>query len=442
LSPVQYFGMSEGGEFKALSRFGLILRISSRSLFRRQSASIRIIVLLSTVFVLLAVSICGGIVAINTTTSWVEDAGGKNIIAIAHQDMSSQYLSLLGKFFGATGGGDFSYIDEKLAVPAVILSQLEATPGIVSVDGRLVLMERVQEVMSYKIDPETLATMSVGGNRLGDSLVIGVDPEKMLTKSFMEGQFLNSSDEWTAVIGDTLAHVLYSPDLSADPPISISDPFLQNMIVHGEVFDIAGVRVDPLNNGNVTYVPLSRLQNATAISYVNIVFVKLDPSVDRSAVLTQLSADVAEVSSEFTVFELDKVLQESVAFLGSIWSPILLLPLFTLVSAAFCMIGYMLLAVDEQRQEFAVLRATGAKPKAITAILAAQSLIALLSSWVVGVSLGVIITLIILVPSPVVTTFTILLIAIWLFTALSSIFLLSLYPAVKFARVPVLKIMS
>jgi len=113
-----------------------------------------------------------------------------------------------------------------------------------------------------------------------------------------------------------------------------------------------------------------------------------------------------------------------------------------LVSAAFCLIGYMLLAVDEQRQEFAVLRATGAKPNAITAILAVQSLIVLLSSWVVGISLGVIITLIILVPSPVVTTFTILLIAIWLFTALSSIFLLSLYPAVKFARVPVLKIMS
>jgi hypothetical protein len=48
----------------------------------------------------------------------------------------------------------------------------------------------------------------------------------------------------------------------------------------------------------------------------------------------------------------------------------------------------------------------------------------------------------ILVPSPVVTTITILEIAGWLFTALSGMFLLSLYPAVKFARTPLLKIMS
>ena len=51
----------------------------------------------------------------------------------------------------------------------------------------------------------------------------------------------------------------------------------------------------------------------------------------------------------------------------------MLLPLLTLVSAALCLVGYMMLAVDEQHQEFAVLRAVGAKPKIIVAILAIQS---------------------------------------------------------------------
>ena len=36
LSPVQYFGMGEEGKFKPLSRLGIILRLSSRSLSRRQ----------------------------------------------------------------------------------------------------------------------------------------------------------------------------------------------------------------------------------------------------------------------------------------------------------------------------------------------------------------------------------------------------------------------
>jgi hypothetical protein len=60
----------------------------------------------------------------------------------------------------------------------------------------------------------------------------------------------------------------------------------------------------------------------------------------------------------------------------------------------------------------------------------------------VGIALGVITTLMILVPQPVVTSITILEVAGWLFAALSGMFLLSLYPAVKFARTPLLKIMT
>jgi ABC-type antimicrobial peptide transport system permease subunit len=101
-----------------------------------------------------------------------------------------------------------------------------------------------------------------------------------------------------------------------------------------------------------------------------------------------------------------------------------------------------MLAVDEQRQEFAILRATGAKPKTIMTILAIQSMIVLLSSCAVGISLGIITTLLILVPHPVVTSFTVIEVAVWLFAALSGMFLLSLYPAARFARTPLLKIMT
>jgi ABC-type antimicrobial peptide transport system permease subunit len=100
------------------------------------------------------------------------------------------------------------------------------------------------------------------------------------------------------------------------------------------------------------------------------------------------------------------------------------------------------LAIDEQRQEFAVLRAMGAKPKTVLAILAVQSLIVLFSSFAVGISLGVMGTLMILMAQPVVTSFTILEIAGWLLAALFGMFLVSLWPAVRFAKKPILKIMS
>ena len=84
----------------------------------------------------------------------------------------------------------------------------------------------------------------------------------------------------------------------------------------------------------------------------------------------------------------------------------------------------------------------GAKPKTVVAMLAVQSLIVLLSSFGVGISFGVIITLMILMAQPVVTSFTVLEIAGWLFAALGGMFLLSLWPAVRFAKKPILKIMS
>jgi ABC-type antimicrobial peptide transport system permease subunit len=175
---------------------------------------------------------------------------------------------------------------------------------------------------------------------------------------------------------------------------------------------------------------------------VNVVLVKLDPSVDRAVILAQIKGNVQKINSEFSAFELDEVLNENLAFLGSMWSTIMILPLFTLASAALCLMGYMMLAVDEQRQEFAILRAIGTNPKTTIVILAIQGIIVLLSSFAVGIAFGVITTLMILVPYPVVTSVTILEIAAWLFAALIGMFLLSLYPAVKFAKTPLLKIMT
>jgi ABC-type antimicrobial peptide transport system permease subunit len=430
LSPLQYFGLGTGHKLKPLSRFGLTLKIASRSFFRRQSASIRIILLLSIVFILLTVSISGGIIASDTTQSWVENAIGKNIIVIAHNSMGAQYKLLLSKFFGATEDGDFTYLDERLAIPDTILQQLNSTLGIATVDARLILKEHVHEISNFTIDPETLATIPVGDSREGGSLIVGVDPEKVTATWSIKGRFLNKEDTLEAVIGDSISQTMFSQPLS------------QSIRLQNRTFSIAGVCVDPINNGKVTYVPLEQLQNLTNTSNPNIVLVKLYSSADRSATLAQIKCEITSVNSDLTVFELDEVLQENLSFLGSTWSTVMLLPLFTLASVAICLIGYTMLAVDEQRQEFAILRATGTKPNAVIAILAIQSIVVLLSSFTVGISLGVIATLLILVPNPVVTTVSILEVAALLFTALAGMFLLSLYPATRFAKTPILKIMS
>ena len=430
MSPMQYFGLSKGDRFKALSKSRLTLKIASRSLFRRQSVNVRIVVFLSIVFILLTVSIAGGIIANDTTTSRIEEAVGKDILLVAHKDMGSQYIALLSKFSGAKEKIDFNYLNPNFALTDEVLQHLNTIQEIANFETRLVYKGHVQELMNFTFDPETQATIPIGENREGESLIVGVEPEKVISTWFIDGRFFENDNTSEAVVGDSIAILMFEVPLS------------QSFRMQNTSFNIVGVCLDPMNNGLVTFVPLKKLESLNNVSSPNIALVQLDPSVDKSSIMITIQESLVDVNSELAVFELNEALEKNVGFLGAIWSVVMFLPLFAVVAATLCLIGYLVLAIDEQRQEFAVLRALGTKSRTVVIILAVQSLIVLLSSFAIGISLGVIITLMILMPQPVVTSFTILEIAAWLFTALAVMLLLSLYPAVKIARKPILQIMS
>jgi ABC-type antimicrobial peptide transport system permease subunit len=430
MSPMQYLGLSTGNRFKALSKSRVVLKIASRSLFRRQSATIRVVVFLSIVFILLTASIAGGIIANDTTVERVEKAVGKDVLLVAHRDMATQYMALLSKFSGAEENVDFNYLDPEFAISDSVLQQLSNMSGIANFEARLVCKEHMQELANFTINPETQATSPIGDSREGESLIVGVEPEKVISSWFMDGRFLKSGNSSEAVVGDSIAALMFEVPLS------------QSFIMQNTTFNIVGVCLDPINNGLVTFVSLRKLESLNNGASPNIALVQLDSSVDRASSIVQLQERLTNLDSNLTVVELNGTLEKNISFLGAIWSVILFLPLFTLVAATLCLIGYLVLAIDEQRQEFAVLRAMGAKPKIVITILAIQSLIVLFSSFGVGISLGVIGTLIILTPQPVVTSFTILEITGWLLAALGVMFFLSLWPAVRFARKPILKIMS
>jgi ABC-type antimicrobial peptide transport system permease subunit len=428
ISPTYHFGLSKEPGFKVISKSSFTFKIALRSLFRRKSATIRIVLCLATVFTLITVAIAGGIIADQTTKSWIEKAVGRDIILIAHQDMCSQYKSLLSRFHEAGESSQFNYTEDEYLVLENLLNQLNAMSDI-HIDVRLVIEAHVKEVPGVIIDPETATTSSVGDEREGESLIVGVEPEKVLGEWFIEGEFLETNKEWEVTIGDSLAQKMFSKPLN------------QSILFRGRIFDVAGVCLDPINNGNVTYVSLQVLQNAMDVSKPNIVMVRVD-SVNRADVLDEIGRVVKDSDSNFTVSELNEVLDENLSFLGHIWSTIMFLPLFSLIAASLCLIGYVVLAIAEQRRELGVLRALGVKPKTVTKIVSEQSFIILLSSFGAGVPIGIILTLLILIPEPIITSYTVLEIAGWLLIGLLVVFVSSLYPTIKFARKPILEIMN
>jgi ABC-type antimicrobial peptide transport system permease subunit len=440
LSPVNYYGLKGETKHKPLSRRAITLRIALRSLYRRQSASLRIVFLLSIVFILLTVSIAGGTIARDTTISSIETPVGKDTIAIAQSTMINEYRTQLLKFSKTQENTAFNYSDPQLAVPQTLIEQLKTLSAVEAVDPRLVLAETVKEVPGFELGQDSSQTQFVGGHRQGQSIVVGLNPGVSTGSWSLKGHFLSNSTSMEAVVGDSLAETMYVPN--PNNGISLSDPLMEGVGFENVTFKIVGVGVDPLNNGYVTYVPIESLQNATGLHEDNLVLVQLSSSADRNSAIGAVRSMVQASGYDLEVFDLGAVVEQNTVFLSSTWQTIMLLPIFTLVSAAICLVGFMMLSVDEQHQEFAILRAVGAKPAIIISISAIQCAIVLFSSFGTGISLGIIVTSLILMANPIITATTIAIIAFWLISALIATFLLSLYPAFKMAKTSILKIMS
>jgi ABC-type antimicrobial peptide transport system permease subunit len=435
LSPVNYYGLVVEGKHKTLSHSALSWRVASRSMVRRISSIARIVILLSIVFVLLTISVAGGIIAMDTTTEWVEKTSGTGTIAVAYGCMGSQYEQLLAKFTGTPPRGDFDYADSELALSSVVAERLEGLLSVGSVDSRLVLYMNVREISNYTA--LNGAYTVIGGQREGPSLIIGLDPQVMAEDFSANGRSIGPDGAIEAVIGDSIAQTMYYRD--AGRGINVSDPLRQSVRVADTPFRIVGVCIDPINNGYVIYVPQKALMNATGLTQPNLLLVTLSNSAERADAIAEIRQIVKSFDSNLDVFDLEPTMEANRAFLGAAWQTIMFIPLFSLASAAVCLVSYMMLVVDEQRQEFVVLRAVGARPKLIIDLSAFESAIVLLSSFGIGLSFGVIITLMTLMANPLVTATTIAVISVWLVLALVVMFLLSLFPAVRLSRRGILK---
>jgi len=439
LSPASYYGLVVTGKQKALSRSALTIRVASRSMVRRISPVARIVVLLSVVFVLLTVSVAGGIIAKDTTTSWVEGTQNSNTVAIAYSGIADNYEALLAKFSGSSKDiSDLNLSDPRFAISGAVSSKIEPLSCVVSVDSRLVLVQNVREVRSWTVYEGKEAW--VGGQRDAEILVVGMNPAEMATDFVGKGRSLNQNGAMEAVIGDSVSLTMYSPDRNQQ--INLSDPLVEGMQIGSGEFDIVGLCVGSINNGYVAYVPVEGLINVTGAAGPNMLAVTLNDSVDRITAIEEIRSTVQSIDPNLEVTDLQPAIAANKAFLGDTWQTVMFIPLLSLVSAAICIVSYMMLSIDEQRQEFTVLRAVGAKPKIIVNIAAFESGILLLSSFGVGISFGVIITLMILMANPIVTAATVASIAAWLVSALIIMFVLSLYPAFKLSKTGILQIGS
>jgi ABC-type antimicrobial peptide transport system permease subunit len=213
------------------------------------------------------------------------------------------------------------------------------------------------------------------------------------------------------------------------------------MKVFETALNIVGICIDPINNGKVAYTPIRVLQHISGVSKPNMALISLDPSQNRSGLLAQLQTLIRRENQEYAILDLDPLIKEAIDFLKYVWSSVLVVPFFALGSASLCLIGYIVLTMEDQVPEFGVLRAVGAKPNTIFGVISGQSLLILLPSYGIGIAFGTIVTLLILISEPTITVFTVLGIGGWLAVVLMVTLLSSLYPAFRFRKRSLLEMM-
>jgi ABC-type antimicrobial peptide transport system permease subunit len=422
LSPLYSLGTTFELGRAVPSKLGFTFKVAYRSLVRRKSATGQAIICLAVVLTLTTVTIAGGMIANQTTTNYVERAIGRDVVLVGHPNLTERYVNLLSQFFETKEMESIDYLDpDFLNISESLVLKLSNIPGVRKVDPRLVLESSVLEIPGIIPDPDDPnEALVIGDSRSDEALILGVKPEVVVNEWLIMGRIFGKADQRSTIIGDSLALKMF--DIPQNQSIKVRAHAFEG------TFDIVGVCLDPLNNGKVVYAPLNALSTELGQPGYNLLFLKIDPS-ERSQVLAEIEYEISGKNLEFV--ELNEVLGRHVSFVNHIWSFVMFLPLFSLVTATLCLLSYLMLSIAGQQREFGIMRALGARPRSIMKIIFTQALLITLISGAIGISVGLFVTFVFLIPEPVVSQYTLVSVAGWLLLTLGLLCSSSLYPAMK-----------
>jgi len=431
MSSIYKLGTTASLGKKIPSKLGLTFKVAFRNLLRRKSVTSQAVICLTVVLTLTTVTIAGGMIANQTTTSYVERAIGRNIVLVGHPTLTDRYVNLLSRFFEEKEMEQIDYLNSQFIISESLVSKLADIQGVHEVDPRLVLENSVREVPGIVLDPVDQTTaVIIGDSRSDEALILGVEPENVVNDWLIFGRNLGENDQGSTVIGDSLAVSMFSD--AQNQSIKVFDESLLP-------YDIVGVCVDPLNNGKVVYMPLETLSKDLGQHGYNLLFLQIDAS-EKSQVLAQIENEVS--GENLNVVELDTILDKHVNFLNNIWSLVMFLPFFSLATAAISLLSYLMLSISGQQHEFGIMRALGAKPRSIMKIVFSQALIIILVSGAIGISVGLFITFRFLIPDPVISQSTLISVSAWLLVILGLLCASSFYPALKAVKKTVVDAIS
>jgi ABC-type antimicrobial peptide transport system permease subunit len=397
-----------------LDSFGLAFRIATKGTGRRIKGTRRTTLALFLSFTIASLLFIGGGVVETTSQSYMSRSMGTNIVAIGNPDMLNEYYNAYS-FYGSPLNSTFSFLDSSDMINSSLVADVHNTLGILALETRLVVFDNIVARPAHIWNEELEQYETVGQERTGTALLVGIDWSSTISDWYYEGMRINSTQQ--AWIGGPLANALFD------------DPLIQPLQVAGQSLEVRALAFDTVNGGMVAIMDRGKLQEYYGVTGSNLLLVQVD-SYDEG-VINQLS--VIAQNHGMGIYRQQDILDENLQAIHSVWilfSPLALMALF---SAFLALMNYLLVSIFGRLRDYLIMQSIGAKPSFIARLMIAEGLNVGLRAGIPALLVGTLLSVFALIPEAAVPTiaylpFTI----IGLFVAIISVVLLSAIPVYVF----------
>jgi ABC-type lipoprotein release transport system permease subunit len=394
--------------------FGLAFRIASKGTGRRLKGTRRTALTLFLSFTIASLLWIGGGVVETTSQSYVIRSMGTNVVAIGNPDMLNQYYDAYS-FYGSSLNDSFNFIAPSDLINDSLIVDVQNTLGVLALESRLVVFDSIMASPAHIWNEELEKYETVGQERIGTALLIGIDWSSTISDWYYEGSRTDSTGQ--AWIGGTLANELFV------------DPLIQPLQIAGQPFEVRALAFDTLNGGMMAIMDQRSLQEDYGVNGNNLLLVQVD-SYDE-AVINQLGL-IAQ-SYGMSIYRQQDILDENLQAIHSIWVLFNPLALMALVSAFLALMNYLLVSIFGRLRDYIIIQSIGAKPSFIARLMIAEGLDVGLRAGLPALLVGTLLSVFALIPEAAVPTVAYLPLSIvTLLVAIISVILLSAIPVYVF----------
>ncbi|MBY8989114.1 MAG: FtsX-like permease family protein [Candidatus Lokiarchaeota archaeon] len=370
---------------KWLSSLGINIKQSIINTLRRKSEFKRYLIVFSLICLIIFTLGLGTVVLRTSSEEWIHKSQGENIIIIGHEDVIQNYSMMFEMFSDPRifiNETDINFTNSKYLFNSNNVSNIKAIfSDIEKVDERLINFCDIEEMSKTVIINGDYVTY--GKHRTGNFPIIGVNFSNLIQNFEIEGNY--STLDFEMIVGDGLAYNYFDKAL-------IQNLKINNVGNEPHQFEITGVIIDSFYSGYAGYVDLESFQEKHLLNNntINIILLKLKKGAYNN-LKTDLETYIkSNLGNNFTHMKLDGVFKQNMNFLLNLS----LYPTFLIIIMAILGIlslyNYQKSGIMEKARDFLIMKALGARNKAIKRILFLESIFILIPSLLISLGIGMI----------------------------------------------------